>query len=321
MKILSYAVLLIATPFFAACQTQGGNIGANQPFISIKDEPIIAFADNLNGAPRPDFSRAQIFTVKPDGSDRKQLTFNAGGKSFPAWAPDGRRLAFVSTQSGSPEIWVLNVDGMDQKQITSGGGNFIPAWSPDGKEIAFTSTRTGAPQIWVVNADGGNQRQLTTVGHNNAPTWAPDGRKIAFWSGDERGFGQVWVMNPDGGDKKQLTFPKATPYAPRGSSANAPFWLYSQQIAFWSGIEHQYGQIWVMNADGSDQRQLTTEPAPASSDNPIWSPDGTKILFDTNRRGKVEIWVMDADGRNQKALISDIKLIPARASWRPVKSN
>jgi Tol biopolymer transport system component len=74
-----------------------------------------------------------------------------------------------------------------------------------------------------------------------------------------------------------------------------------------------------MNSDGSNQEQLTTEPAPISSDNPAWSPDGTKIIFDTNRNQRVDILVMDADGSNQRVLISDLKLIPARASWGPVR--
>src|SRR5262249_49651704 len=159
------------------------------------------------------------------------------------------------------EIWITNADGTNQIQITtSGGGNFLPAWSPDGKQVVFASTRTGSPQIWVMNADGSKQRQLTTAGQNNVPTWSPDGRKIAFWSGDPSGFGQVWIMDVDGGKKKQLTFPKITSYTPNGSSANAPAWLFSQKIAYWSGIEQQYGQIWTMNGDGGHQQQLTTEP-------------------------------------------------------------
>ena len=319
MRTPLLAVLLIAVPFLAVCQTQRRNVGASQS--SVKDKPLIAFADNLADHPSPDPGRAQIFSVELDGSNRKQLTFSTGGNFFPVWSPDGQRLAFISTRTGSPEIWVMDADGMNQKEITSGGGNFIPAWSPDGRQIAFTSTRTGSPQIWVMNADGSKPRQLTTAGHNNVPVWSPDGQKIAFWSGDETGFGQVWVMDADGGNRKQLTFAKIISYTPKGSSANAPSWLYSQKIAYWSGIEHQYGQVWVMNADGSNQQQLTTEPAPISSDNPVWSPDGTKILFDTNRNRKVEIWVMDANGQNQRVLISDIKLIPARASWRSVRRN
>jgi TolB protein len=96
--------------------------------------------------------------------------------------------------------------------------------------------------------------------------------------------------------------------------------FFSERITYWSGIEHRYGQVWTMNADGSDPRQLTDEPAPASSDNPTWSPDGKRILFDTQRRRRPEIWVMNADGSDQRVLLSDLTVIPMRTSWQPVFS-
>src|SRR6266536_467378 len=176
--------------------------------------------------------------------------------------------------------------------------------------------------IFTVNSDGQNRKQLTTgPGGYLWPVWSPDGNKIACWSGDETGFGQLWVMNSDGSQKKQLTFPEKNEYTPKGSSANAPAWLYGKMIAYWAGIEHAYGQIWVMDQDGRNKTQLTRTPAPASNDNPVWSPDGTKLLFDTNRRGTAEIWVIDADGSNERALINDVRAMPARASWQLVRSS
>ena len=176
------------------------------------------------------------------------------------------------------------------------------------------------PQIWIIGVDGRDEQQLTSEGFNHVPTWSPKGDKIAYWSGDARGFGQVWVMRSDGTHPRQLTHSEKSEYAPDGSSANAPAWLFSKRIAYWSGIEHRYGQIWTMNADGSNRKQLTTEPAPASSDNPTWSPDGKRILFDTQRRKRPEIWIMNADGSDQRALVSDVKVIPMRTSWQPVFS-
>jgi Tol biopolymer transport system component len=282
-------------------------------------EGRIAYADRLDGAPGPDVTGSQIFTVNAEGADRRQLTSSLFGNFFPAWSPNGTTLAIVSVRSGAPQIWTMAADGSSPTQLTFASFNILPAWSPDAARLAFVSNGTGQTQIWTMNADGTNPVQLTSQGNNNVPAWSPDGRRIAFWSGNANGFGQVWVMDAvDGSNKTQLTNPRFDSYTPNGSSANAPAWLFNDKIVYWSGIEQQYGQIWVMNGDGSNPQQLTHEPAPASSDNPTWSADGKRILFATSRTGRPEIWMMDADGTNQHPLIRDIRLIPGRTSWQPV---
>jgi len=280
---------------------------------------LIAFADAPDQRAGPQATQyAQIYTITPDGRNRKQLTTGEPGNFFPAWSPSGEQLAFVSTRNQKHEIWIIDSTGKNERFITSG---FLPAWSPDGRQLAITRPDAkGRRQIWIIGVDGRGEKQLTSEGLNHCPTWSPKGDKIAYWSGDERGFGQVWVMRSDGTQRRQLTRPQKNEYTPDGSSANAPAWLFSEQIVYWSGIEHRYGQIWTMNPNGSNQRQLTNEPAPASSDNPTWSPDGKKILFDTQRRKRPEIWVMNSDGSDQRVLVSDVKVIPMRTSWQPVFS-
>ena len=85
-----------------------------------------------------------------------------------------------------------------------------------------------------------------------------------------------------------------------------------------SGIENQYGQVWVINSDGTGSRQLTEDCNHRNSDDPSWSPDGKKILFSTGRSERNELWVMVADGENERK-VSDIDAAPflGRASWQP----
>ncbi len=246
----------------------------------------------------------QVFSVRPDRSDTRQLTHSAAAKAFPAWSRDRAKIAFTSLASGAPEIWVMDADGGNPRQVTSAprSGNLVPTWSPDGTRIAFTSVRTGHPEIWVMNADGTGQRQLTTTatpGGSNAPSWSPEGSRIAFAS-DRSGPTEIYTMDPDGGDLRHLTMPNGASFP----DSNVPAWSPDgRQIAFWSGIERQHGQVWVMDADGSTRRQLTDCPPPTNCDNPAWSPDGSAILFETNRSGPVASWIMRADGSDQRELL------------------
>jgi TolB protein len=108
------------------------------------------------------------------------------------------------------------------------------------------------------------------------------------------------------------------------ADANAPSWSpVSDEIAFWSGTENQYGQIWRIRADGTGSRQLTDDPSRRNNDDPSWSPDGQNIIFGTGRSGRPELWIIDRDGRNPRRLFHklDAGPFPGRASWQPMANN
>jgi len=258
--------------------------------------------------------RLQVFSSDPQGGQRRQLTNSEGDKGYPAWSHDGQRVAFAWNRAGQFEIWVMDADGGNEKQLTrlpAGADemtrarwqNFVPSWSPDNSLIAFSSARSGQTEIWMMNADGSNQRQLTTTPvsyGSNAPCWSPDGNKILFAS-NRSGTFQTYVMDANGGNVLQLT--QSLP--PDFPDANVPVWSPDgRKIAFWSGLENRHGEIWVMDADGGNRLQLTDGPGQSNSDNPAWSPDGRHIIFETNRSGvRVETWIMNADGTNQRLLL------------------
>jgi Tol biopolymer transport system component len=235
-------------------------------------------------------------------------------------------------------IWVMDANGAHKKELTSRPAGapshaFGPAFSPDGKHIVYCDYPTGNPgasplqgiEVYIMNAAGNNKRQLTNTtvdGVTNTGTvirWAirpavsPDGKKIVYAS-TQSGNSEIWVMNTDGKDQKQLTF-NINGNGPQGPDANFP--SYSPdgtKIVFLCGWETLYGNICVMNMDGSGRVQLTHNPDDGmqmdepSSDEPAWSPDGTSIMFDSNQYDPsiggraAQTWVMNADGSDQRVL-------------------
>jgi len=145
-----------------------------------------------------------IFVMNADGSDQRAVA-STSELGQPAWSPDG--LKFAVTDFNFFRIYLINVDGSNQTQITQPPASFEdhnPAWSPDGSKITFTRG-TGCfwgcetEHLWVVNADGSNPTKLTdTLANTHA--WSPDGTKIIGSQG-----GDLFVMNPDGSGLTNIT--------------------------------------------------------------------------------------------------------------------
>lgn len=169
-----------------------------------------------------------------------------------------------------------------------------------------------------MDSDGTNQTRLTFTPPNpNQPTWSvhpswsADGQKLVYAS-TATGNTEIWMMNADGSEPLQMTSGNGAQFP----DSNASEWSRDgSTIAFWSGFETQFGEVWTMAADGTNKQQLTETSDPRNSDNPVWSPDGSRILFDTNRAGPVELWVMDADGASPARLVATSG---GPASWQPV---
>jgi eukaryotic-like serine/threonine-protein kinase len=124
-----------------------------------------------------------------------------------AYSPDGQKVAFHSTRSGTDEIWVAASDGTGAVQLTSLAGPRCgtPRWSPDSSAIAFEANPGGNWDLFVTPAAGGNTRRLTTQPTQEAvPSWSHDGRSIYFWS-DRTGTPQIWKMAASGGEALQVT--------------------------------------------------------------------------------------------------------------------
>lgn len=210
-----------------------------------------------------------------------------------AQAPQMAQIAFVSPRDGNSEIYVMDTDGKNQRNLTNNSAiDIIPSWSPDGQKIAFTSDQDSVEdfEIYVMDADGKNPRNLTNnLFGDMAPSWSPDGQKITFITNRD-GNVEVYVMDADGKNQHNLTNNPAFDWDPAWSPDG-------QKIAFASERSGN-GDIYVMDANGNKLQNLTENNTDYDRC-PAWSPDGQKIAFYSLRVGiGMGIYVMDADGKN-----------------------
>ena len=207
-------------------------------------------------------------------------------------------------------IFTYASDGSDRRMLTTSGYNIMPSWSWDGRRILFSSNLGGAAaEIWVMDADGGNKRQLTfgTQGGNFTPVESPDGTRIGF-SGMRRSVGhpEVWVMDVDGTNQERLTTTVVMPGQENVWTLHPSWSPDGERIVFASTSSGQT-QIWAMNADGSDQRQLTDGLGLSYPDAnvPSWSLDGSRIAFWSGfERRFGEVWTMNPDGSDPRRVTS-----------------
>jgi len=218
----------------------------------------------------PDNSRIAFASLGRDGWDIRMFSLDldrlvafpagtAGGSNqSPAWSADGARIAFSSSRTGDPEIWVADANGGNLRRITTfRGPDVSPTWNPrTGAQIAWVSGRTGEPQIYTMDQDGSNIQRLTDGGYAISPSWAPNGQFLTFsWNrkygpGDPGGQ-DIYVMDISTRPLKWLQITHES------GSNDFPSWAPDgRHIVFERAIGGHY-QIWSMLADGTEQRQLT----------------------------------------------------------------
>ena len=252
-----------------------------------------------------------ILVMNPDGSNRLNLTQDLKFSSAFGWSADSSKIAFESDRDGPFALWTVNADGSSMTRlINTGGAEKSPAWAPNGQKIAYLSyinSVNNKPDIWLINPDGSNAVNLTqTAATEGVPVWSPDGTKILFGRRSSTSVPfDIYVMNPDG---TGLTF-----LATGGTVADYRWSPDGTKIAFLSTRDGNI-EIYVMNANGSNQVRLTNHSALDMG--PMWSANGQRIVFSTFRTGNWEVFIMNADGSNQVNLTNNPAIDDA-GRWRP----
>lgn len=278
------AAIALVLPALGA--TSRGSTAAPLPYNDPAWSPNgkrIAFVKRYNAE---DAVYGMLYVMNPDGSGTA-LTVGMVGLRWPAWSPDSQRIAFVSNAAGNGAIYVVNVDGSALHRLREG---FYPAWSPGGKKIAYVSGALDSDvgDIMVMNPDGSRPRLAAESNGTTAyatPTWSPDGERLAFLVVDApdtvpSAIPYLVYIRQYGGRVRQLSRAKAgqPDWSPDGRSivfsraGIRTLNLRTQRTRLlhspgahprWSPdgryiVFADNGQIYVMNGDGTNVRQLTS---------------------------------------------------------------
>jgi Tol biopolymer transport system component len=292
------------------------------------DGSKILFLSNRDG-------NSEIYIMDFDGTNQKRVTFTSLYEANPVFSPDGSKIAFTV----GTDIYIRDADGRNQVFVASGSE---PSFSPDGREIVYRTSLDGINTIEIgdsttprmlsgsftgmqpiystdghqiyysasvtnlisrMNADGTDVRTLNAGMYKYShPSISPDGSRLAV-SSERSGLFNIYIYYADGTGQKQLTtqggeYPSWGPLyvPPIEAPTPTPAPTVSGKIVF-DTLINGMTQICIMNADGSNETSLTNSST-YSSFQPIFSPDGSKILFSSNRDTSRELYLMDADGTN-----------------------
>jgi eukaryotic-like serine/threonine-protein kinase len=257
-----------------------------------------------------DSSATALFIANTDGANERQLAALSGSDRFsvngPSWSPDGKLIACATgTTTGSQRmtISVASVDNGAIKALTSqqwSGVNRV-AWFPDGSGIVFLAAplMTTDRQIWQLSYPSGEVRRITNDlnSYGDASLGVTSDGSTVVSMQVTRG-SDIWIAPSNAVDAqaRQITMRNQRQNGARGMS-----WTPDGRIVYSSNASDN-ADIWSMNADGSDQKQLTDDPQ--ADVNPVVSPDGRYVVFQSLRAGNWNIWRMQSDGYNLKQLTS-----------------
>ena len=235
---------------------------------------LLAFLSNRDGA-------WNLWTMTPTGTDLTQFTLTGGLTSRPNWSPDGHRIAYSAFASGGYQVFVADSDGGNVQQLTHTAATDWEAWwSPDGERLVFASTRSGESEIYTMLTDGSDQRIIGDQGGFLCyPAWSPDGSQLIFTSSADI---VTLSLDDPAGSRTVISSGRDPSFSPDGTRITFARWIGD---AF---------DVFIADADGSNEVQLTTHPAPDW--NPVFSPDGAKIAFASYRDANWEIYTIRIDG-------------------------
>lgn len=272
-------------------------------FVWSADGTQIAYLAGHPASPNAPTSLA-LYLVDANGNDLRQLA-SCGDCTNPSWSPDGSTIALTRVTGQAQDLWLVNVNTGALRRLTDcASGNACAdqsaEWSPGGQTIVFDRSVTGhVASIYTVRPDGTHLTLIAAVAGAQSPQWSPDGRNIAFQANNG-----IYTVNADG---TQLTHLVAA-----GPLASAPSWSPDgTKLLYQSTTDAaQIRQLWMINANGSQNQRVYQSVTPYGWTLSVWSPDGKQIAVSTDR-GTL---VINADGTG----VRHVGEPGNQVAWQPI---
>ncbi len=226
------------------------------------------------------------------GEKRQRLP---GDAVQPAWSPDGRRIAYWANTGGQRDLWTVGVESSEPVAVTSDAAtDWSPEWSPDGRWLYFSSDRAGSMNVFRVaidpttgGASGAPEQMTTSVGNLGWFRFSADGRRLVAAAYERSAELHLYNLS-------QGTAPELQPL--RRLRPRFLHWCKTSPDAEWLACTTigTPEDVVLLRADGSELRRLTDDPF--KDRNVSWSPDGSRLVFDSTRSGAWNVWTVRADG-------------------------